>query len=401
MAAPALQESGELLNAAAMDLVDFSNAERPGRRHRRDTRPPQNLIDQHVPEAGHGALIEQDRFEVAVCPSERAGEFGWCDHQQIRAEGVRVGVGEEPAPATRVVDPEATTITERHRDPIPFSAVIARRVFETFDRCMVVDDEPTGHPEMQAEGHSVGLDHQQFADPDRSGDDSTDQRWVHTAGGTPIIDPDLTDLAADGGLGDTSVDLDLEALGHRSSLAHRHRVEVIATDARDAATASGDDRTATDQRRARRRCDDETVIALSWLNFLSAMVFLGALVGLLFAVRRLEPHWVSGDGLRFIAPAEQVDSHGLAEGRRSEYRFSIELDGTVWAMRRAMIGYRPKTAWRAEGRSDSPPARREVFLLRSVDDRATLLAVRLPSTSRAVPALTALLDDAEPLTDPD
>lgn len=140
---------------------------------------------------------------------------------------------------------------------------------------------------------------------------------------------------------------------------------------------------------------------MSWLNFVSAMVFLGVLIGLLLALRRLEPHWVSRDGLRFIASAEQVDAYGLVEGRRSEHRFSIELDGTVWAMRRAMIGYRPRTCWRVEGRSDSPPPRREIFLLRSLDDRATLLAVRLPAKSRAVQTLAALLASADPLTDPD
>jgi hypothetical protein len=140
---------------------------------------------------------------------------------------------------------------------------------------------------------------------------------------------------------------------------------------------------------------------MSWLNLLSALAFLAVLVGLLMAIRRLEPPWSSRDGLRFIATAEQVDAHGLPEGRRGEYRFSVELDGTISALRRAMIGYRPKTRWRVEARSDDPPPRREVFVLRSIERPGVVMAVRLPATSRAVDALSALLGNDRPITDPD
>ncbi len=140
---------------------------------------------------------------------------------------------------------------------------------------------------------------------------------------------------------------------------------------------------------------------MSWLNLLSSLAFLAVLGGLLIAVRRLDPHWASRDGLRFIATGEQVDAHGLPEGPRGEYRFSIELDGTVGALRRVMIGYRPKTRWRVEARSDDPPPRREIFVLRSLERPGVVMAVRLPATSRAVDTLSALLGDDQTVTDPD
>ena len=145
------------------------------------------------------------------------------------------------------------------------------------------------------------------------------------------------------------------------------------------------------------------MVALSLWNLISALLALGVLIGLLMAVRRLEPHWASRDGLRFISTAQHIDRHGLTNGRPGEYRFSIEMNGDIQAMRRVMIGYRPRTLWRVEARSDQPPNRREVFVLRSLDDPGAVLAVGLPERSRAVTALNSLLSGADPtpLKDPD
>lgn len=132
---------------------------------------------------------------------------------------------------------------------------------------------------------------------------------------------------------------------------------------------------------------------MSALELLSALGVLAVLIGLLIALNRLEPHWVSRDGHRFISRAQFIDERGLPHGRWHDYRFSIDLNGSVEAQRRGLLGLRHRSYWQVWTKSDELQRRRLVFVLRSTDNE--ILAVRVPPKSRAVPVLERFIEPSE------
>lgn len=129
---------------------------------------------------------------------------------------------------------------------------------------------------------------------------------------------------------------------------------------------------------------------MSAADLLSAIAVVAALVGLLVLVTRIEPHWSSRDGHRFICRAQFVDERGTAHGRWHEYRFSIEVDGTIEARRRGLLGLPHRSRWRVVGRADGQLRSKLVYVLRS--ERNELLAIRLPESSRSIAVLDTLTD---------
>lgn len=125
------------------------------------------------------------------------------------------------------------------------------------------------------------------------------------------------------------------------------------------------------------------------LTFVLVVAAGGALVWLAF---RMEPHWVSKDGSRFICRGQLVDDRGNTQSRWNEYRFRITDDGEVAASRRGFVGRSGTGLWRVAARSDDPPRRKAVFLMHPVRDAGSMLAIRMPASSRAVDSLDDLLD---------
>ena len=126
---------------------------------------------------------------------------------------------------------------------------------------------------------------------------------------------------------------------------------------------------------------------------------LGAIVvcaGLFFAASRMEPHWVAEDGSRFITTSQLIDRFGQSIGRRREVRVAILPDGGLMVSRRSLI----KTTsgvWRIQAKSPNPPKGRQVYLLREIppDPDGELLGLRVPASSRIVPALDAVTPDID------
>jgi hypothetical protein len=106
---------------------------------------------------------------------------------------------------------------------------------------------------------------------------------------------------------------------------------------------------------------------------------------------KMEPHWVSKDGARFICRGQLIGVQGREVGRPRDYRCEIRPDGTVAAGRRTFLG-RDDGIWKLMGRAPEQPRKRAVFLLSGGYAGAEVLVLRLPSSSRAVP----LLDAASP-----
>ena len=124
-----------------------------------------------------------------------------------------------------------------------------------------------------------------------------------------------------------------------------------------------------------------------WFGIAIAVCVLLAWVGF-----RIEPHWVSKDGRRFLCNAQRLTARGEPESRWREMRIIIN-DQQQLQVDEKRMKRRPTTFWKVVSRSDTPPRNREVFLLSGLDSNGApaLLALRLPKKSRAVTALNTLL----------
>lgn len=128
----------------------------------------------------------------------------------------------------------------------------------------------------------------------------------------------------------------------------------------------------------------------SLADLLSALAAIVILVGLAIAAFKIEPHWVSKDGHRFICKGQYVDDLGNVSGGWHEYRFRIDDNGEIEGKRRSALGGRHAGVWRMRVRSPDPPRRKAVYLLHPVRGTGSMLAIRLPERSRAVAVLDEL-----------
>lgn len=124
------------------------------------------------------------------------------------------------------------------------------------------------------------------------------------------------------------------------------------------------------------------------LGLLATIAIGGALVWLAF---RMEPHWVSKDGQRFICRAQLVDDRGNTHGSWNEYRFRVTPDGLVEGARRSLWSRSAGGGWQVMARSPEAPARKAVYLLQDPTTPSNMIALRMPSNSRAVGVLDDLI----------
>ena len=119
--------------------------------------------------------------------------------------------------------------------------------------------------------------------------------------------------------------------------------------------------------------------------------FVALLAGLYYAAFRVDPHWVSKDGRRFICHGQVVDHYGNTVDNWREYRFAVLDHKRIFARRRSRWTRRSEGVWRVVAKSDTPPKRRAVYLLASAEsDNTDQMAIRLPASSRAVETLEGL-----------
>jgi hypothetical protein len=132
-------------------------------------------------------------------------------------------------------------------------------------------------------------------------------------------------------------------------------------------------------------------------NLLWTLGAIAVCAGMFFIAARMEPHWVAKDGTRFITTSQLIDRFGETIGRRREVRAAILPDGSLLVSRRSII----KTTsgvWRIQAKSPNPPKGRHIYLLREIppDPDGELLALRVPASSKIVPALDAITPDIDP-----
>ena len=119
-----------------------------------------------------------------------------------------------------------------------------------------------------------------------------------------------------------------------------------------------------------------------------AVLFLAAMGGLWWLAYRMDPHYSSKDGRRFLCHGQQL-THGLPDGRRKETRVTVHDDGTLVCTTKR-FGRSTHDRWAIIGKSTTPPKSKDVYLVRQFDDDGWMddqYALTIPSKSRVIPVL--------------
>ena len=127
---------------------------------------------------------------------------------------------------------------------------------------------------------------------------------------------------------------------------------------------------------------------MDWLWTILAIAVMGLLAWVGF---RIEPHWSSKDGRRFLCSGQLLSTRGEPLGRWRETNVSITADGSFHIEQKRMMLRRHGSTWTMATESDDPPRKRAVFLLTGHDDdgRPAMMALKVPDDSKALPVLRA------------
>jgi hypothetical protein len=130
---------------------------------------------------------------------------------------------------------------------------------------------------------------------------------------------------------------------------------------------------------------------LSAVDILWFVVFGVVMAAMWWLAFRMDPHYSSKDGSRFLCLGQELVD-GQANGRRKETRVTVLPDGVLLCSQKR-YARRSEARWAIVGKSQTPPKKKEVFLVRQFDDGKWLapqLALTIPANSRVI----AVLDDA-------
>ncbi len=105
--------------------------------------------------------------------------------------------------------------------------------------------------------------------------------------------------------------------------------------------------------------------------------------GLYWLAFRIEPHYSSRDGRRFVCAGQFIDAQGQPEGRITEFRAVLLEDNLVEVSRRHRLRRR-SAKFQLLARAPNLSRRRAVYLLRAADPEALgdQLTLRMPPQSR-------------------
>jgi hypothetical protein len=126
------------------------------------------------------------------------------------------------------------------------------------------------------------------------------------------------------------------------------------------------------------------------------VLFFAVMGGLWWVAYKIEPHYASKDGLRFLCNAQEINE-GQPAGRPRETRVLVMGDGALHCTQKRMMR-RSGSLWTLIGKSDEPPKRLQVYLAQELDDGHALpglLALRIPDKSRVIAVLDRILEERE------
>ncbi len=127
---------------------------------------------------------------------------------------------------------------------------------------------------------------------------------------------------------------------------------------------------------------------LSPVDFLWFVLFGLVMAVLWWIAYRIDPHYSSKDGTRFLCHGQELID-GQANGRRKETRVTVLPDGALLCSQKR-YARRKDEQWAIIGKSQTPPKNKEIYLVRRFQDGAWLkeqLSLSIPASSRVVPVL--------------
>ena len=119
--------------------------------------------------------------------------------------------------------------------------------------------------------------------------------------------------------------------------------------------------------------------------------------GLFSLAYRIEPHWVSKDGQRFMCTVQSLGKHDVPESRIHEARGRLNEDGTIRLDQKQTMR-RTSSMWQIVGRAPLQPKGKVVFTIREIrspgaaDGAARRITLRLPAKSTLIAELDSRID---------
>jgi hypothetical protein len=132
------------------------------------------------------------------------------------------------------------------------------------------------------------------------------------------------------------------------------------------------------------------------VNVLWTVLFVTVVAAMFWGAYKIEPHYASKDGLRFLCNAQEL-ADGEPLTRHKEIRVAVLPDGSLHCSQKEKLR-RTRSAWTLVGKSPDPPRNLEVYVAQQFDAGHSLpgqLALRIPKKSRVVPVLDKILADRE------
>jgi len=120
------------------------------------------------------------------------------------------------------------------------------------------------------------------------------------------------------------------------------------------------------------------------------VVVIVVLAGMWWAGYRMEPHWVSKDGSRFLCTAQELDGANTV-GHPKETRVLITPDGALYVTQKRMMRRR-SSMWKLVAKAPTPHRKIQVYVAKHNEPDSPVesrLAIRIPTKSRCI----AILDD--------
>lgn len=135
---------------------------------------------------------------------------------------------------------------------------------------------------------------------------------------------------------------------------------------------------------------------LSTVDYVWLALIIVGMGGMWWVAYRMEPHWVSRDGSRFLCTVQELDGVN-AVGHPREARVLVTADGALYVTQKRMLR-RHTTMWTLVAKAPEPQRKIQVFVARHREAGSRIeshLALRIPTKSRCVAILDELLARAE------
>lgn len=132
------------------------------------------------------------------------------------------------------------------------------------------------------------------------------------------------------------------------------------------------------------------------MDYIWIALVIAVMGGMWWVGYRMEPHWVSRDGTRFLCTAQALDGSEVV-GHPRETRVLITHDGALCVTQKHMMRRRT-TMWTLVAKAPESTRKVQTYVAthREVGSRIeSHLAIRIPTRSRCIAILDDLLANAE------